>query len=98
MHTDCGWVWAPRPGTGAGRRTAAPSVWLWLNRFWLPLLGWWSHVLIDVFTHSADFYPSPVFYPVTYWGFDGVAWNTPWFMIINYLVMLSVAIVILHRK
>jgi len=51
-----------------------------------------------VFTHSADFYPSPVFYPVTYWGFDGVAWNKPWLMIINYLVMLSVAIVILHRK
>ena len=21
--------------------------------FWLPLLGWWSHIVIDVFTHSA---------------------------------------------
>jgi hypothetical protein len=51
---------------------------------WFPLLGWWSHILIDVFTHSADFYPSPVLYPLTMRGFDGIAWNTPWFMVLNY--------------
>ena len=73
-------------------------LWLWLGRFWLPLWGWWSHVLIDVFTHSADFYPSPVFYPVTYWGFDGVAWNTPWFMVTNYLAIAVAAVVVLHQR
>ena len=72
-------------------------LWLWLGRFWLPLWGWWSHVLIDVFTHSADFYPSPVFYPVTYWGFDGVAWNTPWFMVTNYFAIALAAVVVFHR-
>lgn len=71
---------------------------LWLGRFWLPLLGWCSHALIDVFTHSADFYPSPVFYPVTYWGFDGIAWNTPWFTVTNYLVIAIAAVVTLRRK
>ena len=64
-------------------------LWVALRRIWLPLLGWWSHILIDVFTHSADFYPSPVFYPVTYWGFDGVAWNTPWFTTLNYAALLG---------
>lgn len=73
-------------------------LWLWLGRFWLPLWGWWSHVLIDVFTHSADFYPSPVFFPATYWGFDGVAWNTPWFMVTNYLAIAVAAMVVFHRK
>src|SRR3990167_8545381 len=58
-------------------------LWAWLRQLWLPLLGWWSHIVIDVFTHSADFFPSPVFYPITYWGFDGIAWNTPWFMALN---------------
>lgn len=72
--------------------------WLWLKRFWMPLLGWWAHILIDVFTHSAEFYPSPVFYPVTYWGFDGIAWNTPWFMVANYLTMLIVAVVVWRRR
>jgi hypothetical protein len=51
--------------------------WMVLGRFWWPLAGWWAHIVIDVFTHSADFYPSPVFYPLTQRGFDGVAWNTP---------------------
>ena len=36
------------------------------------------------FTHSADFYPSPVLYPITQRGFDGLAWNTPWFLVLNY--------------
>jgi hypothetical protein len=60
-------------------------LWKILGRFWIPLLGWWSHVVIDVFTHSAEYYASPVFYPITQRGFDGLAWNTPWFMVVNYL-------------
>src|SRR5688572_20932926 len=59
------------------------------RRFWWPLLGWWSHIVIDVFTHSADFYPSPVLYPFTQRGFDGVAWNTPAFMVANYAVLAA---------
>lgn len=83
-------------GLVAGVVTAV--CWLWLKRPWLPLLGWWSHILIDVFTHSADFYPSPVFYPVTYWGFDGVAWNTPWFVVLNYLCITVVAALVFLRR
>jgi hypothetical protein len=56
---------------------------------WIPLLGWWSHIVIDVFTHSARFYPSPVLYPITQQGFDGIAWNTPWFMLLNYLALAA---------
>ena len=59
-------------------------VWAVRRSLWIPLLGWWSHIIIDVFTHSADFYPSPVLYPITQRGFDGLAWNTPWFMVLNY--------------
>jgi hypothetical protein len=59
-------------------------VWAWRKALWLPLLGWWSHIVIDVFSHSANFYPAPVLYPITQRGFDGVAWNTPTFLIINY--------------
>ena len=63
---------------------AALLLWLVLRTLWLPLLGWWSHVVIDVFTHSAAFYPTPVLYPLTQQGFDGIAWITPWFMLLNY--------------
>ena len=64
-------------------------LWVWLRKLWIPLLGWWSHILIDVFTHSADFYPSPVLYPFTERGFDGLAWNTPWFFVLNYAALLG---------
>ena len=62
-------------------------LWRWRASVGLPLAGWWSHIVIDVFTHSAEFYPVPVLYPLTYQGFDGLAWNTPWFMVANYLAL-----------
>jgi hypothetical protein len=63
----------------------------------IPLLGWWSHIVIDVFTHSAEYYASPVLYPITERGFDGIAWITPWFMVVNYLALGLVGL-LLHRS
>ena len=63
------------------------------------MLGWWSHIIIDVFTHSAEFYPSPVLYPVTRAGFDGIAWNTPWFILVNYTALvIALVVLILTRR
>jgi len=72
---------------------------LWAVRrtFWLPLAGWWLHIVIDVFTHSADYYPVPVLYPITYAGFDGVAWNTPWFMVLNYSALAATGLALWWR-
>jgi membrane-bound metal-dependent hydrolase YbcI (DUF457 family) len=67
------------------------AIWFATKSFWLPLLGWWSHIVIDVFTHSADFYPVPVLYPFTQRGFDGLAWNTPWFLVLNYAAIVAAA-------
>lgn len=51
-------------------------LWWWRRALWIPLLGWWSHIVIDVFTHSADYYAVPVLYPFTMRGFDGRAWSS----------------------
>lgn len=64
--------------------------WLMTKSLWVPLLGWWSHIVIDVFTHSKVYYPSPVLWPITREGFDGVAWTTPWFMVLNYLALAAI--------
>ena len=55
----------------------------------LPLLGWWLHIVIDVFTHSADYYAVPVLYPFTERGFDGIAWNQPWMLALNYAALAA---------
>jgi hypothetical protein len=76
--------------------------WVITRSLWIPLLGWWSHIVIDVFTHSASFYPVPVLYPITERGFDGLAWNTPWFMVLNYLTLAIIVLWLLwtdkHRR
>jgi membrane-bound metal-dependent hydrolase YbcI (DUF457 family) len=64
----------------------------------IPLLGWWSHIVIDVFTHSANYYPSPVLYPLTERGFDGIAWITPWFMVVNYPALGFVGLLLLRSR
>ena len=61
--------------------------WMVWRTLLFALLGWWSHIVIDVFTHSASYYPSPVLYPITEQGFDGLAWNTPWFLVANYVAL-----------
>lgn len=75
----------------------------WLRWRWVlvPLAGWWSHIVIDVFTHSNDYYPSPVLYPITERGFDGIAWPTPWFMALNYAALAAAGFWLLrssHRR
>ena len=68
---------------------ATGLIFLATRSLWFPLLGWWSHIVIDVLTHSAAFDPAPVLYPFTYRGFDGIAWNEPWFMALNYLALVG---------
>ncbi|QCB46027.1 hypothetical protein [Hydrogenophaga sp. PAMC20947] len=65
--------------------------------FWWPLLGWRLHIVIDVFTHSAQFLPSPVLYPLTYWGFEGWAWNQPGFLLLNDTALALVRAGLAHR-
>lgn len=65
---------------------------------WIPLLGWWSHIVIDIFTHSAAYYPAPVLYPITEEGFDGIAWNTPWALALNYFALAAVGVWLVHTR
>lgn len=76
------------------------AAWRWRRAWLIPLAGWWSHIVIDVFTHSSDFYPVPVLYPFTQRGFDGLAWNTPGFQIANYtaLVIAGIALWLTRRR
>jgi hypothetical protein len=39
-----------------------------------------------------------VLYPLAYRGFDGMAWNEPWFMGLNYLALLGCAAWVVRRR
>ena len=51
------------------------------------LAAWGLHVLVDVPTHSFAFFPTPVFWPLSNWKFDGWQWMTPVVLVSNYVLL-----------
>ncbi len=57
----------------------------WTDGVFLEMGGWLLHVLIDVPTHTYEYFPTPLLWPVSSWRFkEGISWHLPWFMVINY--------------
>ena len=50
--------------------------------------GWLLHILIDIPTHSYQFYPTPFLWPISTWMFNGWSWGNKWFMIANYSLII----------
>lgn len=73
-------------------------VWAVSRRPRWELLGWFSHILIDIFTHPADRYPTPFLWPFQETKFDGTSWATPEFMIVNYLLIFSLLYLFREHK
>jgi len=66
-------------------------VWIIRKKPWLPLLGWALHILIDIPSHSIDFYPTPFLFPISDYRFPyGIEWSNQWYMIINYSALFII--------
>ena len=83
---------------------ATHSLVIWLAVFlilkiaglsWLALAigGWGLHILLDVFTHTSDFFPTPILWPFSDFHFSGINWSNKWFMLFNYAVLLFLYLV-----
>lgn len=57
--------------------------------YWF-MLGWGLHILIDIPTHSKEFFATPFLWPVSDFRVDGISWGAPWFMIVNYAALVIV--------
>ena len=67
------------------------------RRVVLELLGWLSHIFIDVPTHSFRYYATPFLWPVSDYRVDGIPWWTPWFWFSTYAA-LAIVYILLWRK
>lgn len=75
------------------------TAWAITRRAPLAMCGWALHILIDIFSHAATFYPTPFLWPVSDWRFlYGMSWADSRFMIINYALMLAVFCFVFLRK
>ncbi len=66
-------------------------IWAIRRRPYYEMLGWALHILIDIPSHAANFYPTPFLWPVSDFKFlYGISWGNHWYMIINYSCLLAV--------
>ena len=53
------------------------------KEFGFPMLAWPAHIILDFFTHSIDYFPTPIFWPISNYKFDGIHWSDTYIMIGN---------------
>ncbi len=64
-------------------------VWFFAKRPVWEMGAWLLHVLIDIPTHSNQFYPTPFLWPVSHFGINGFPWASPGFLTVNYLLIAA---------
>jgi hypothetical protein len=59
------------------------------------LLAWLVHIIVDIPTHTKDFFPTKFLFPLSNFHFNGKSWYSRRFQITNYsLIALSVVFAI----
>ena len=58
--------------------TAVALAAAWKKEIAFAMLGWILHIFMDAPFHSIEYFPTHVFWPVSEWTFDGIAWSNPW--------------------
>lgn len=74
------------------------AVWAYFKQARLELLGWLLHIIVDVPTHTYAFFPTPVFWPIFDWKFNGFSWGQPWFLVLDYSLLLLAYTFLSRRK
>ena len=70
----------------------------WLKRDWFWIsFGWPLHILIDMFTHTEQFFPTPILWPISGFHIGSFSWGEPWFMAINYGMLAVLYVTLLIR-
>ena len=57
-----------------------------------PMLAWPMHIIVDFFTHSIDVFPTPIFWPISDFRFDGIPWSSPYILGINFILIFLIFI------
>ncbi len=80
------------------------TIWIIIRKFLgkeysIAFLAWPLHILMDIPTHTADFFPTKILYPLSHLHYDGVSWSHPIIMIVNYsLLFLAYGLYIYNRN
>ncbi len=67
-------------------------------RFPLEMFGWFLHILMDIPTHTYAFFPTPVFWPISQWRFNGYSWAHPWLLAVDYGLLVLFFLILRKKK
>ena len=67
-------------------------IWLIIKKPFIPLFAWAFHILLDIFTHSFQFYPTPFLWPISDFKLDAVSWGHPLIFFPNVVLLLIIYI------
>lgn len=63
--------------------------WLGKKSFAKLTLAWPLHILVDIPTHSAQFFPTPFLWPISNFYIDGIPWSNPIIFIPNVVIIIT---------
>jgi len=62
------------------------------------IYAWPIAVIMDIFTHTRDFLPTPFLWPISGWKFSGLSFANPIFLIANYSLLIIALSYIIIKK
>ena len=67
---------------------ATGIVWLIWKKIYWPMMAWPLHILYDIPTHSATFFPTPFLWPLSNFHVQGALWSQPYIFFPNWIALL----------
>lgn len=64
-------------------------VWLIRRKPLYEMLGWPLHILVDIPTHSTEFFATPFLWPISDYKVNGHNWSSPEIFIPNVIILVS---------
>ena len=55
-----------------------------------PMLAWPVHIIVDLFTHSIEFFPTPILWPLSNYRFDGIPWSNIYVFTTNIVLIFLI--------
>jgi len=65
-------------------------VWIIIRRPLWEMSAWGLHIIMDIFTHSSRFFPTPFLWPVSERTVDSISWGDPRIFIPNIILLVIV--------
>ena len=73
-------------------------VWFLMKKPFWPILAWGLHILVDIPSHSFDFFPTPFLWPVSDFKINGISWGNPFIFFPNVVLLIIVYGFLYYKK